>query len=188
MAERRGLPVVFPLLDAADLESVSFSDVWGGFDERVVEASERYAADSILIGRVRPGPNRRESWSYYFSGDSRNWNGSPETVIGQVADLLAREFSVGGSTQLDTVALAVSGIVSVEAYGRLQSVLNNVSLIEQFSITEVSGDRVSLRVDVRGGPERLRRALEFKGLVEQESGPTFGGTPAVATLEFYLSP
>ncbi len=187
-AERRGLPVVFPLLDAADLESVSFSDVWGGFDERIVEASERYGADSILIGRIRPGANRRENWSYYFSGDSRSWTGSPEMVVGQVADLLAREFSVGGSTQPDTVAVAVSGIVSIEAYGRLQTVLNNVSLIEEFSITEVSGDRVSLRVNVRGGRERLRRALEFKGLVEQEPGPTFGNAPTASTLEFYLSP
>ncbi|MDH3954990.1 MAG: DUF2066 domain-containing protein, partial [Gammaproteobacteria bacterium] len=33
IAERRGLPLVFPLLDTTDLQSVTFADIWGGFDE-----------------------------------------------------------------------------------------------------------------------------------------------------------
>ena len=36
-------------------------------------------------------------------------------------------------------------------------------------LTEVAGDRVSYRVEVRGGAERLSRALRFNGLIEQES-------------------
>ncbi|MBT8086697.1 MAG: DUF2066 domain-containing protein [Gammaproteobacteria bacterium] len=188
IAKRRGLPVVFPLLDTVDLQSVEFSDIWGGFDERVIEASQRYAADSVLIGRIRPGSNRRENWSYFFSGDNRRWDGSPELVVGRVADLLAAEFSTGGDARLESVAIAVSGIVSVDLYGRLHSILNSVSLVEDFAISEVSGDRVSLRVDVRGGADRLRRALGFKGLLEQDSGPTFGGSEPTSTLEFFLSP
>jgi len=35
VAGRRGIPVVFPLLDLEDLTNVSFSDIWGGFDERL---------------------------------------------------------------------------------------------------------------------------------------------------------
>jgi hypothetical protein len=188
VAERRGLPLVFPLLDTVDLQNVAFSDIWGGFDERVIDASQRYAADSVLIGRIRPGASRRENWSYYFSGDNRSWNGSPELVVGQVADLLAAEFAVGGDAPLDTVQVAVSGIASVDRYGQLHKILSGVSLIEEFSVSEVSGDRVSLRIGVRGGAERLRRALAFKGLVEQDSGPTFGDSAPTPTLEFYFGP
>jgi hypothetical protein len=83
------------------------------------------------------------------------------------------------------VALNVSGVVSVEAYGSVQQTLKDISLIEHFVVTEVSGDRVSYRVDVRGGMERLGRALRFKGLVEQESADA---TRPAATLEFYFSP
>ena len=39
IAEKRGLPLAFPLLDTEDLQSVTFSDIWGGFDERIVDAS-----------------------------------------------------------------------------------------------------------------------------------------------------
>jgi hypothetical protein len=63
--------------------------------------------------------------------------------------------------------------------------LKDISLIEHFTVTEVSGDRVSYRVDVRGGTERLGRALRFNGLVEQEGMDPM--RPAT-TLEFYYSP
>jgi len=61
IAEKRGLPLVFPLLDTEDLQSVTFSDIWGGFDERIVAASKRYGANSILIGRVRPSSSQRHA-------------------------------------------------------------------------------------------------------------------------------
>ena len=81
IAERRGLPLAFPLLDTTDLQSVTFTDIWGGFDEAVIAASERYDASSILIGRLRPGTSQRDRWSYYFSGLETPLSGSPEAVL-----------------------------------------------------------------------------------------------------------
>lgn len=188
VGEKRGLPIVFPLLDTVDLQNVAFSDIWGGFDERIIDASKRYDANSILIGRFRPSSTRREDWSYYFSGDERSWNGPPETVVAQVADLLAAEFAVGGDAPVQSVALSVSGIATVQAYGSLQKLLAEVSLIESFVITEVVGDRVSYRADVRGGAERLRRALRFNGLIEQERVANVDDGRAGDSLEFYFAP
>jgi len=180
------------LLDTTDLQSVTFSDIWGGFDERIIEASERYDANSILIGRIRQSSSRRENWSYYFSGAERSWNGPPESIVAQVADLLAAEFAVGGNAPVETVALNVSGVQTVEAYGSLQSLLADVSLIERFVIVEVVGDRVNYRVDVRGGADRLRRALRFNGLIEQDTVGRFGenqpDTYDDAALEFFYTP
>jgi hypothetical protein len=185
IAERRGLPLVFPLLDTTDLQSVTFADIWGGFDEMILAASERYGANSILIGRIRPSSGQTSRWTYYFGGAERALSGPPEAVVGQIADLLAAEFAVGGDVPVESIALNVSGIVSVEAYGSVQQMLRGVSLIEHFAVTEVSGDRVSYRVDVRGGADRLGRALRFNGLLEQEG---IDSTQSAATLEFYYSP
>lgn len=187
-AEQRGLPLVFPLLDSIDLQNVTFSDIWGGFDERIVAASDRYDVNSILIGRIRATSNGREDWSYFFSGEERSWNGPPEAIVGRVADLLTAEFAVGGNAPIESVVLHVSGIVSVEAYGSLQRLLAGVTLIENFIVTEVAGDRVSYRIDVRGGADRLSRALRFNGLVEQESAALFGEAPPGPTLEFFYGP
>ncbi len=188
IAEQRGLPIVFPLLDTADLQNVTFSDIWGGFDEGILDASKRYDANSILIGRIRPSASRRENWTYYFSGTQRSWNGPPENIVAQVADLLAAEFAVGGNAPVETVTLSVSGVDTVQAYGSVQRLLADVSLIESFVIVEVAGDRVNYRVDVRGGAERLSRALRFNGLVEQDSMYRVGDDRSDAVLEFFYSP
>ena len=188
VAERRGLPLVFPLMDTTDIQNVTFSDIWGGFDEAVIGASRRYDADSILIGRIRAAGGSRENWSYYFSGDARRWSGSPEQIVNQLADLLAAQLTVGGDAPLDSVVMRVAGIVSVDAYGNLSRILDNVSVIEEYRITEVSGDRVTVQVNVRGGAERLRRALQFSGLVEQDSVQQFGDTADDLSLEFYYGP
>ena len=38
------MPVIFPLLDVQDQRSVSFSDIWGGFDDALLEQVEGMAS------------------------------------------------------------------------------------------------------------------------------------------------
>ncbi len=186
IAERRGLPVLFPLLDTEELQSVSFSDIWGGFDEAVLEASKRYDVDSVLIGRVRPDNVRQNRWRYYFSGEQRNWIGEPELAVSQVADVLAAEFAISGSERLEVVDLIVDGIDSVNAYGAVHAILADVRVIENFAVAEVEGDRIRYRVDVHGGAERLRRALRFNGLIEQNGIDPLNSPDQ--RLEFFYTP
>lgn len=194
-AESRGLPVAFPLLDSEDLGNVTFSDIWGGFDERVLAASDRYDVTSVLIGRVRAASGQRPRWSWHFAGEQQNWAGEPEVIIMQVTDRLAAEFAIRGDEPLRRIDLHVSGINSVNAYGAVNDVLENLNVVEQFSVTGVEGDRLSFRVTAHGGTARLARALRVAGLVEEDrfDMPDFGSpqqAPAVQTdeLHFFYSP
>ncbi|MDX1516492.1 MAG: DUF2066 domain-containing protein [Woeseiaceae bacterium] len=168
VAERRGLPIAFPLMDGEDRRAVSFSDISGGFDERIVRASERYDVNSVLIGYLRASGGARYRWSYRFGSEQRSWSGEPEVVVTELADLLAREFAIGGDEPLRTVMLNVSGIVSLEDFGDLQQTLAGMAVIDKFAISEVAGDRIRYRVTAHGGAGRLARALRFEGLIEQE--------------------
>jgi hypothetical protein len=190
LAERRGLPIVFPLLDTTDLQSVSFSDIWGGFDDALLSASERYEAHSILVGRIRPESSQRNRWSYYFGDELRTWNGEPEFVVGLVADLLGEEFAISGSAPVESIDLTVAGIATVEAYGAVQKLLSEVNVIESYSIAQVEGDRIRYRVEALGGAERLSRALRFNGLIEQNGfdGSRFPPDALNSSLEFFYSP
>ena len=188
IAADRGLPLVFPLLDTTDLQSVTFSDIWGGFDERIIDASRRYDANSILIGRVRPSSSQRNRWTYAFGEQTYSWSGPPEQVVGQIADLLAAEFSVGGNAPLETLALNISGIHSLDAYGAVRQKLAGISLIEDVRIAEVTGHVVSYEVEVRGGAERLRRALRFAGLLERDGSRDFDNSGQLSLEFFYDSP
>jgi hypothetical protein len=188
IAEKRGLPLAFPLLDTEDLQSVTFSDIWGGFDERIIAASKRYGANSILIGRVRPSSSQRNRWTYVFGGESLTWNGAPEAIVAQVADTLAAEFAVGGDAPLERVHLNISGVETLDAHGSVHELLAGVSLIESFRIIKVAGDNVSYQVEVRGGADRLRRALRFAGLLEQTLPGDFGDLEPASELEFFYAP
>lgn len=195
IAQRLGLPIVFPLLDAEDLQNVSFSDIWGGFDDQLLLASQRYQADSILVGRIRPTSSQSNRWSYYFGGQQRDWTGEPELVVSLVGDLLAAEFAIGGNAPLETIELNIAGINSVHAYGAVQKLLASLDVIETFSITSVEGDRIHYSVALRGGAGRLSRALRLNGLIEQigiDSTRFPDDFPAhdrlSASLEFFYSP
>jgi hypothetical protein len=190
LAEKRGLPVAFPLLDTEDLARVTFADIWGGFDELVLDASMRYEADSVLIGRVRPDSSQRNRWTYHFGNEQSTWHGEPEQVMSLIADLLAAEFAIGGDAPLQSVELAVAGITSVDAYGNVQRILADANVVENFSIRKVEGDRIVYDVQAHGGAERLARALRLTGLIEQERefGGGFQGDPFGSTLEFFYGP
>jgi len=190
VAERRGLPVAFPLLDTEDLARVTFPDIWGGFDELILDASRRYEANSVLIGRVRADTGQRNRWTYNFAGEERAWTGEPELVVSLVADMLAAEFAIGGDATLQSVELTVAGINTVDAYGSVQQMLSGLNVVESFAIASVDGDRILYRVEAHGGAERLARALRLIGLIEQdrfENAP-FPGESSAAALEFFYSP
>ena len=189
-AQRRGLPVAFPLLDTEDLARVTFPDIWGGFDELILDASRRYEVNSVLIGRVRADSPQRNRWTYHFAGEERAWTGEPELVLNLVADMLAAEFAIGGNATLQSVELAIAGVNTVDAYGSVQRMLSGLNVVDNFAIASVDGDRILYRVDAHGGAERLARALRLSGLIEQDrfgDAPIPGDLPA-ATLEFFYSP
>jgi hypothetical protein len=166
VALERGVPVVFPLLDAQELEVVSFSDIWGGFNDRLLEASRRYGANSILVGRVRPDTAQRNRWTYFFGGERREWTGEPEEAINLLANTLAEQFAIAGNAPLESISLTVSGINSIAAYGEVHSFMQDLQGIERLAIETVSGDRIRYQVEAHGGRERLQRSLDFSRILE----------------------
>jgi len=165
-ATRRGIPVLFPLQDSEDRASVRFSDVWGGFDAALLEASRRYGTASILVGRVRADDLAGARWNYYFGNQQLNWLGEPETVLAQLADALAEQFSSSGSGSAEQLTLTVSGVDSVQAFGAVRQVLSELSMVDGYRIDTVEGGDIRYRLSVQGNAERLASALEFSGVLE----------------------
>src|SRR5690606_10007099 len=74
VAERRGLPVHFPLLDLQDLRRIQPSDVWGDFRDVIESASARYNAQVILSGALaRDGDDYRARFTLYLDGNALRW-------------------------------------------------------------------------------------------------------------------
>lgn len=190
-AKRRGIPMLFPLLDIEDLQKISFSDIWGGFDQQLIEASRRYNASSILVGRIRPDSPQQNRWTYYFGEEQIGWYGEPEAVASLVADQLAAKFAIPGGSVLETYHLTVDGVDSVVAYGRVQQLIGNLAVVENFLLRSVSGHKVEFSVSIYGGIERLNKALELSGLLYPAAEPDdFDAVPIMdsARLNFVYLP
>ena len=166
VASHRGIPVLFPLLDTEDLENISFSDIWGGFDDLMLLASTRYQAESVLLGRIRPDSLQQNRWTWYHAGESAGWDGEPEDIIHLLADSLAAHYAVSGRAPVDTVRLIISGINSVNAFGRVQRFMENLRGIDALMIDTVAGDRIVYEIEIQGGTERLQRTLELSNMLE----------------------
>jgi hypothetical protein len=87
------------------------------------------------------------------------------------------------------VDLTVGGIESVNAYGTLQTLLATINVIEAISVVEVQEDRIRYRVEVRGGADKLRRALRLGGLIEENAvdSDRLVPEPSDSALEFFYS-
>lgn len=166
VATRRGIPVLFPLLDIEDLEKVSFTDIWGGFDDLTLRASARYQAEAVLVGRIRAGSPQMNRWTWYLGGERASWTGGTEEVIHLLADTLAERFRIDSRSPLETIRLAISGIDSVKAFGKVQRYMENLRGIDGVMIESVAGDRIIYKVRVQGGMERLQRALDLSPMLE----------------------
>ena len=112
-AERRGIPLLFPLLDLEERRAVTAADLWGGFDDAAREASHRYGAASVLLVRLqREQGVWRGRWTWYAFDETRSW--ATEGKLGralsagvdELADALAGRFVVAGGAPED-VRLAV---------------------------------------------------------------------------------
>ncbi len=176
-AEGRGLPVVFPLMDAVDLATVTFSDVWGGFAEPVLEASQRYGAQAVLIGRARSATDAdtRVRWLLVTPTERVAWEGpaaaGPLRAAETLAQGLATYANAGG-----TLRLQVDGVTTLERFGRLQNYLRGLGVVRSAQVTRVRDNRIEFELVVRGDAARLSRSLDSDGLLARGAGGTAGDT------------
>jgi hypothetical protein len=195
VATRRGLPVVFPLLDVEDIQNIGFSDIWGGFDDPLLEASARYGAPSVLVGRIRPDEVQPPRWTWYLDGQRFAWPGQPEEAMDQLADALAARDAIRGDEEAEMIELTISGVSSVVAFGRIQQYLENLRGIQRLAISSVAADRIVYEVEVQGGTERLGNMLAVSSMLERrdqatsfDSGSYGANNRRGATLEFEYRP
>jgi hypothetical protein len=164
VADLRGLPLVFPQADTPRQEPLSFTDVWGGFDEQLLATALSYGANSVLVGRIRPDSMPEQRWTWYHENQRRDWSGAPEQVINMLGDALAAQYAVGGDTAVETIRLTISGISSIHAYGDVQRLMNELRGLDSIAVKLAQADSMTYEITAKGAAERIGRALEQSGL------------------------
>lgn len=176
-AARRGIPVMFPLMDAEDRSRASFAEVWGGFEDSILAASARYGADAVLVGRMNAGDPGFVRWTLLDESGSQRWSGALEQSIDRVADVFAARFAVASTGGISAVNLAVSGIAGVEDYARVRRFLERLTAVESCAVERVEGEEVLFRLTLRGDAAALEEAIGLGRLLSRE--PSVPGEPGL---------
>ncbi len=169
-AQRRGVPLAFPLLDSEDLALVTFADVWGGFTSRVEAASRRYQPDGILVGRVRAaGGAMSARWQYLGPGERRERRSGVTEGLEWLADIYANQYAVTGGSSV--ARLVVTEVSSFDDYARLLAHLEGLSIIDAVNVEELSGEELVIGLTTRAKAEVLDRALTLGGIITPAAAP-----------------
>ena len=167
-ADARGLPIILPLLDGEDLSKVSTGDVWGGFGYVLLQASMRYSADVMLVGRMRQAgvQGAQVSWSLFVAGSQTSeWLGDLAAGPGVTADILSRQLATFAA-EADAITLTVRDIYTLNDYARVLNYLRSLSIVEQVGVARVIGGAVEFSLTARSDSQRLDRDIRRDGLLQ----------------------
>ncbi len=166
--KRRGVPVMFPLFDLEDQGRLSVTDVWGNFGDAIVNASRRYRAESILVGRViRVDPsNWFGRWTLYVAGDALDWSSNAATIRGVLgagingaANALASRFALTASDESNNLMLRVAEVGSLQGYARVLKYLQSLDQVQSVLPVYVDHQTVSFRINYQGSSQVLEDTI-----------------------------
>lgn len=175
-ARRRGLPLIFPLMDLEDRSQVSSSDVWGGFLDRLAAASARYRPQATLVGRVHRARSGAWSarWTLRVQGVDRSWSDARadlDTLLGDglevAADELAARFAVRDSAGARArFLITVDGVRGLEDYAELNRYLQGLTPVERVQLVRLAGEQAEYQIELRGEEQAFGRAVAMGGRLE----------------------
>ena len=182
-ARQRGVPIVFPLMDLEDQSRARFSDIWGGFFDKVLQASERYNPQAVLIGRLNRSVSGGWSsrWHLQVGGTPSTWSDSRSDLaalsqqgIDDAADIMASQFAVASGNAGDAgVTIEVSGVDSLADYARVDAYLAALTSVAGMRLVQVNGPRLTYRLQLNGSLQDLTRTVVIGSVLE----PAMGGMP-----------
>lgn len=185
---RRGLPLLYPLLDLEDQQQIQFNDVIDAPAERINTASQRYQPDAVLTGYVHElAPGQFDARWRLFRGDGMsNWaaQGTLEQVINAGVDgaadtLASRPAAATGKAALP---LRVSGITDLDRFADVEHYLAGLPAVEHLQTLKVEPTAVIYALDLNDTPQQLQ-AMIARGALLVPDGESGTG----ATLRYRLA-
>jgi len=167
-AKRRGLPLLWPKFDQQDKQVVSFIDVWGEFLEPVKQASKRYSADAVLLGRMDWNNGRwAVNWSLLMDGTSQSWQLSAidlavlmNSGVGVATDYISSRFAVYANSANDgELLLRVSNLSGLNQYAKASHYLASLAAVKNVYALQVNQFQVDFHIELSGDESDLKRII-----------------------------
>jgi len=201
VAQQRGLPIYFPVVDLADISAVDIDELWGLFPESVESASRRYAPDVVVMVRLVDigGDGWSGDWLVRTKQEMLSGSRSGVDLLGlwqgllaQVSSNLASRYAVrkSGERLKDYIDISVSNVSTFKDYARLKKYLQALPPVSTSMLSWVNRGEVGYRIELAGTRDQFYEHIALgKGLVPQlrnlinTSGPAVESDPLLLEQE-----
>ena len=186
-AEKRALPIRFPLLDLEDKRQVDVADVWGDFHEAVLAASQRYGVRAVLIGKLYQlaDGSWRARWSLSIDGERMHWEDQAKSAtevlaagVDGSADRLASRYVTSYTRGGGEALFVVHAVDKLADYHRVIDYLLALHGITAVTPVAVNADEVRLLVVSDGALDQLRKTIGLGSVLRPEEPPLAVPGPA----------
>ena len=174
-AERRGVRLILPVGDLEDGLFVDAAAVWRYREDQVLEASNRYHADTMLIGRLVKTSTGRwlGDWRYLIENSAVSANTDqqePDALFDRLMAAIAEEQSqryavLARPGEFQQLLVSVSGIWNFPDYARLAEYLQRLNSVRQASVRQVDGENLEFDVLTDSSSDALRREIALGDLL-----------------------
>jgi uncharacterized protein len=152
LSQYLGVPLVLPMLDLSDIQSVGTESPLSAQWPNIQAASQRYLPDAILIGDVDATDPKAVSarWQLNNGGDIAQWQTQGSSVkdavdqgITTLTQNLAKQYAVvENMSQQQTVQIQMVGIKTIAQFAKASRYLNSLVGVKHVDVGVVSADQV----------------------------------------------
>lgn len=176
-AKLRGVPLRFPLLDLTDRSNLRVSDVWGNFESTILQASQRYQTEAVLVGRVFQSYSGywTARWSLYSDSRRSDWTVNGKSMaevldpgIDKTAESLALRYAQVGQVDDRSVLVEVKAIKGLADYNRVVKYLHSLSHVSSVQPYELSAESTVFQVTIPGGRLAVARSIALGHVLASE--------------------
>jgi len=171
----KGLSIYAPLQDELDRSSLSSPDLWGLFEDPIVEASQRYQTDVISVFKVTELSNGYEGTlmlllpteapiRLYLKG--KDQENIAMKVNQSIAKILSERYAAIKSTGNDLlVLLQVSNISNHEILDTIQEYLARLGVVNDVYLTGIQADTAYFTVSLDGDVIKMTNAINLDSII-----------------------
>jgi hypothetical protein len=171
-ANKRGIPIVNPVLDLEDRSALSVSRLWAMDEGSIRVASQRYTTQGILAGRIQKNRNQwlgrfiflHQGKTEYFTATGGKLSVVADSIIGQITDYFANIYSVVPQvlSHQEGVLIQINNVTDFTRYSAIISYLENLPTVRSLLVTHVNRELLQIRLVLNTDLDRFLNILKLE--------------------------
>jgi hypothetical protein len=185
-AGRKGLPVLFPLLDLEDRAILGEGNTVALNEVEIEGLTERYVPEAVLVGRLsgKLGEGWRGEWQVRLADQVNNWSfrgksreDTIRNLMDRLANILATQYALQSDVTVEQdILLGVERINQITDHTQVLAYLQSLNAVESARPVLIHEDRVTYRVSLRSSVEDLQQLIGLGMTLEQLDLPAVDTT------------